>query len=282
MNTSDVTSLIRLRQVSAAPNLDLGLDLLVDALGRFAEPTDEHAVWWNVQAWSDAPSWKHRTRARVLALGDTLDDGSRTDGWRLISRSDVFDRRGDSLDLFLAAMAWGFGNRGYGWRRTSDIINCAGEARVRRTVDELRRATTEHGYEAAWRAWSRNGEAKLQGLDTAFASKVAYFAAFDRSECTGPLIADLNTAWTMWVLTGMWDSRTSANLYRQYVEWAELQARSLHCRPDDIERALFALGPDVRREWQRQQREQVGLKSRRSGEREDRVKDVVATRSALI
>ncbi len=73
----------------------------------------------------------------------------------------------------------------------------AGEARVRRAVQDLRQTATEHGYAGAWHAWSRNGIAKVPGLDTAFASKLAYFGCFDRTARRGPLIADLNTAWAL-------------------------------------------------------------------------------------
>lgn len=61
----------------------------------------------------------------------------------------------------------------------------------------------------------------MRCLDTAFASKVAYFACFDRENERGPLIADLNTAWALWALDGTWNSRKSATLYAQYVEWAQ-------------------------------------------------------------
>ncbi len=169
--------------------------------------------------------------------------------WRLISRADVFSRAGDPLDLFLAAMAWGFGNRGYGWRRTAGIINHAGEEQVVRAVESLRRAAAD-GPARTWSAWSRGGEAKMRGLDTAFASKVAYLACFDLARGRGPLIADLNTTWTLWALAGTWDSRKSAALYAKYVGWADRWADDLGCRSDDVERALF-IGPKIRRTWKR-------------------------------
>jgi Putative 8-oxoguanine DNA glycosylase OGG-like protein len=67
----------------------------------------------------------------------------------------------------------------------------------------------------------------------------------------GPLIADTNTAWSLWALHGTWDSRNDGAQYSAYVAWSERLARLLGCRSDDVERALFALGPDVRRSWRR-------------------------------
>jgi hypothetical protein len=103
----------------------------------------------------------------------------------------------------------------------------------------------------AWRAWSRGGTAELRGLGAAFASKVAYFACYDRAGGTGPLIADQNTAWALWALAGIWDSRARQTTYGRYIETAGRWAGELGCRSDDIERALFTMGPHIRGTWQR-------------------------------
>ena len=116
---------------------------------------------------------------------------------------------------------------------------------MRNAVDTVRDEATI-SVAAAFRAWSWGGRAKLPGLGTAFASKVAYFAAYDREAGTGPLIADMNTAWSLWALAGVWDSRRTADHYADYVTWAEHQAIDLDCRSDDVERALFDLGPRIR------------------------------------
>lgn len=250
--------LIAVRKKGSAADGQTVRSLLAHAMQRFDVPIDDHAVWWNGQAWGGASPWSKPVRQRVRALYDSLHDQSRDDGWRLIARSDVFERADDPFDLFVAAMAWGFGDRGYGWHRTALIVNSAGEARIRQAVEDMHRVAVEHDYGAVWRSWSRGGIAKLPGLDTAFASKLAYFASFDRRECRGPLIADLNTTWALWALAGIWDSRKSASLYGQYVAWAERQAHDLTCRPDEIERALFAIGPGIRREWKRQQQASAG------------------------
>jgi hypothetical protein len=223
--------------------------MLRGAVRQFPQSTDDHAVWWNGTTWCEAKVWTSRTQRRLRNILDDLDDGSRDDGWRLISRAYVFGRAEDSVNLFLAAMAWGFGDRGYGWRRTASIINTAGEQRVARSVANLRSAFDSGGPTGVWTAWSTGGRAKLPGVGTAFASKVAYFASFDRASGSGPLIADANTAWSLWALAGLWDSRKAATIYRDYVYWSQQWAADLGCRPDDIERALFSLGPAIRRAW---------------------------------
>jgi hypothetical protein len=124
-------ALIAARETAAAVDEQTTRDVLIEAIRRFEKPTDDHAVWWNGQRWGSAAPWSKAVRERVRALCDSFDDHSRDDGWRRISRAHVFERTDDPLDLFLAATAWGFGNRGYGWRRTADIVNGTSEARVR-------------------------------------------------------------------------------------------------------------------------------------------------------
>jgi hypothetical protein len=147
-------------------------------------------------------------------------------------------------------MAWGYGSVGWGWWRTARIINCNGEEAVGCAVEALQCAGGE-GPACAWGAWSR-GAAKLHGLGTAFASKVAYFSSYDRTTGRGPLIVDLNTSWALWALAGISGSLARGRRYGEYVGWAEGQAAGLGCRSDDIERALFAIGPEVRQAWKRQ------------------------------
>ncbi len=247
----ELSDLVRARQRTDPADGSTVYPVLKRTIDGFDPKTDEHWVWWHGQAWADAPVWSPDTRGRLQRLTDELSDGLRDDGWVRISRDDVFRQHAsdEPLDLFLAAMAWGFGTVGYGWRRTADIINAAGEDEVRRAVACLRKVGAEDGAAEVWRAWSWGGSAKLRGLGTAFASKVAYFASFDRSQGSGPLIADINTAWALWALADIWDSRAGATHYCRYVSWAEQQAALLDCRSDDVERALFTLGRMVREIW---------------------------------
>lgn len=210
--------------------------------------TDRQGIYWYGRRWAEAKGWCDKTRRRLISLAAALEP-SDADGRLIICRSDVFDRRDDPMDLFLAAMAWGFGTTGYGQWRTAAMVNPAGrdrEAVVKAAVAAYRAAWRDGGAKAVAEAWDR-GAGKIPGLGPAFASKVAYFAAYDRGAKTGPLIADLNTAWAVWALGGIWDSRYDSGKYADYVTWCERWAAQLGCRSDDIERVLFGLGPKVRK-----------------------------------
>jgi hypothetical protein len=212
--------------------------------------TEEQPIAWSGRRWLASQDWHSTTKARIAALCDQL-DLSKSAEELVITRRDVFDRRGDAVDLFIAAMAWGFGMTGYGGWRTAAMVNPEGreqEQQVADAVDAYRAAWSTGGAEAVARAWS-NGRGKIRGLGPAFASKLAYFAIYDRTAGVGPLIADLNTTWSVWALGGIWDSRYEPGKYLQYVQWCERWAQALGRRSDDIERVLFNLGPAVRRDY---------------------------------
>jgi hypothetical protein len=245
-HTDEVTALVERRRSGAQGEIDTGRRILAECVDGCKVRT-EAPVCWSSRRWTEAHVWSESIARRIRDLEGALVQGTCSDGRLWISRADVFSRAEvGGLDLFLAVMAWGFGSIGYGWRRRADILKRAGEREIGEAVDRLRVAAKD-GPEAAWRAWSRGGSAKVGGLGTAFASKVAYFAAYDRDVGRGPLIADRNTACALWALDGRWDSRASTEAYGGYVAWAERMARELGCHSDDIERALFTIGPHVRR-----------------------------------
>lgn len=232
------------------PDTDAVLHAALEAM----EPSEtcQQPINWYGRQWAAKSKWHRETRKRLEALADTLDPAGQAEKL-VIRRSDVFARRDDPVDLFLAAMAWGFGTTGYGWWRTAEMVNTAGrnaEKKVRDAVAAYHTAWTEGGAETLALAWTY-GEGKIAGLGPAFASKVAYFALYDLDSGKGPLIADLNTAWSLWALDGTWDSRYDADKYAHYVEWCEGWGRKRRCRSDDVERALFSIGPTVRRLWRR-------------------------------
>lgn len=226
----------------------------------FRNPTDHHAVWWNFRAWAAAEGWTDGERKCVTGLAALLrqEHPYGTD-WTLVSRADVFDRNEDGeLAVFLAAMAWGFGDRGYGWDRTIKMLRAADrvhEGGVGHVVQAMRVAWDLGGASEIFQSWSRRGDSKVPGLNTAFASKLAYFTCFDRRSGRGPLIADQNTAWAVFVLADIERSLNAPGQYAKYVSWAEDLATRLDCRADEVERALFVLGPDVKQIWQRLQRD---------------------------
>lgn len=218
-----------------------GTALLCSIIGAFECATTDQGVWWNAERWLAAEAaWSERVRSRLDALASSLEE---RDGERWIKRGDVV-AQDDSLSFFLAAMAWGFGPTGYGWRRTVDVLDGSGEDRVIAVVECMREVPPESPRDA-FLGWSRGGEAKLVGVGTAFGSKLAYFAAYDRNAGRGPLIADRNTAWAIWAVAGISDSRGRADRYEEYVRWAEKAAATGGHHSDDVERALFVLGPGV-------------------------------------
>jgi hypothetical protein len=239
-------SLVSMRVASRTVPPDLLLSLLQSVIEEFDCVTNDHGGFWNADAWRSGFSSHPRGREQLDVLAASLPQWPGTDPrWRLITRGDVFASN-EPLLIFLAAMAWGFGPTGYGWRRTLDILTAAGDDAVVNAMRTLQRAHSEGGPEAVWKAFSADGTAKVNGLGTAFASKIAYFTCYDRQRGAGPLIADRNTAWAFWALADVWDSRTSATLYARYVAAATEWAMTLSSRPDDVERALFVLGPHVR------------------------------------
>jgi hypothetical protein len=212
--------------------------------------TADQSVRWYGRRWAAQPHWHPDTRRRVQTLAHELDPSGQAEAV-MITRADVFTRREDPVQMFLAAMAWGYGPTGYGCWRTAAIINPDGrneESRVRAAMKAYHQAWADTGPQALAAAWT-HGPGKIAGLGPAFASKIAYFALYDQDSDTpaGPLIADLNTAWALWALAGIWDSRHDPACYRDYIQWCQRWAHELNRRSDDIERVLFVLGPTVRR-----------------------------------
>jgi len=274
MTAGDVSlsTVVAMRREGQHVDEEAALALLCSEVAGRDGTTDGHEVRWAAEAWlrqgvrssgawdaseaiptggqaDDRSVWSASAYGALTRLASSLRTVNRF-GTRLISRADVFERReGDPLDLFLAVMAWGYGDRGYGWRRTANVIAAAerdgGVSRLADVVRTLRDCGTGAPH-ALFRMWSRGGDAKLRGLGTAFASKLAYFVSYDRDRGTGPLIADNNTGWSIWALANIARSTSVAEAYADYVEQAEDWARHLGCRSDDVELALFRLGPRVR------------------------------------
>jgi hypothetical protein len=207
------------------------------------ESIEEQGVRWDSDRWHEG--------IRRFPAGEWLIP--RLDALAELSASDSKIRRrhlfaladGDTVNFYLAVMIWGFGEASYGWWRTGAIATAAGHERLALAVGELRKAAS-NGPGAAWDAWVNHEVAKLSGIGAAFASKLAHFAAFKRVSGRSPLIADANTALAVWALAGLWDSRVNRSKYCKYVDIAYQWADAEGCRPDEVERALFRLGPGVR------------------------------------
>lgn len=162
---SDEREIIRLlddRKHGFGIDPELVLRVLRREIAPFRTPTEHHAVRWNATAWCTAPDWDHSTRTRLRELARVLRDRhSAGSDWTLISRRDVMDRQTNGeFDLFLASMAWGFGDRGYGWKRTAAIVRDAdGEVELAGAVSAIRDEYERGGAAGVWMAWSPGGRA---------------------------------------------------------------------------------------------------------------------------
>ena len=124
------------------------LSLIQSVIEDFDCVTNDHGGFWNADAWRSGFSSYPMGREQLDVLAASLPQWPGTaPGWRLITRGDVF-ASDEPLLLFLAAMAWGFGPTGYGWRRTLDILTAAGDDAEVNAMRTLQRAHSECGPEA--------------------------------------------------------------------------------------------------------------------------------------
>ena len=236
-----MAELVRARADCVEPGDATVLAILGQIIGTLPEPTALQEVRWDIDAW--------RRYHAPLALADAVDRVAhgriQPDGRAVITRDQVGSHVGSPIDLFVAAMAWGFGERGYGWHRTRGMFGEDGAQRVPKLVGSLRSSANDP--EEIWRVL--RGSLGLRGLGPAFGTKLAYFASYHDKPGTGPLIADRWTAWAFWAFTERWDIRASARSYAEYVHSAQAWAARLGRRPDDVERAFFIAGPHIRQAW---------------------------------
>jgi hypothetical protein len=229
-------------------------DLLCEFARQLAAqiPVLNHSTRWDRDGWREGIGRRDDLRddakaallEAVARLGNLVSAGE-------LSRGQIFQLRldEDPILFFLGAMAWGYPEHGYGWWRVATIAN-------RYSVDDLRNrlqrqiAAAAESPLDAWEAWS--SIARLRGLGTAFASKLAYFAGTNpETGRGGPLIADRNTAWAIWAFAEDLDhSRTDPKRYVRYVD--TLQRWAGGGRADELEHALFRLGPRVIKRWEQE------------------------------
>lgn len=164
-------------------------------------------------------------------------------------------------------MAWGWGPDARGWRQgwlhaervlTANGSKSMGLTPARAKLERLRRLARAGDPTIMASSWiDVRHRAHVAWLGAAFGSKFAYAAVPPERTWRTPLIADERVAWALWMLTGLWDVRTSAELYRRYVQSASRWASACRCRPDEVERALFALGPKVKSAWKSRDRTRI-------------------------
>ncbi|WBB48500.1 hypothetical protein O3597_26025 [Verrucosispora sp. WMMA2044] len=239
--TAALAEFVRSRAAGEAPDEITALAITERIIESFPEPTPAHAVRWKLAAWRRQPV--------DPAVADAVERVAHvlihTDISATISRQQVGSHAGRPLDLFVATMAWGFGEQAYGWHRTRRILDRDGQQRLPALVDALRGNANRPAQ--TWHILM--GPQGLRGLGPAFGTKLAYFASYSNERGDGPLIADRWTAWAFWAFAGTWDIRSSPHTYAEYVHHCHAWATRLHRRPDDVERAFFLAGPYIRQVW---------------------------------
>ena len=157
-----------------------------------------------------------------------------------ISRRNVIDVSRNVDDVFIGAMIFGYGDRGYGPSRVKRVLQ-ENEKIFERNL-QVQYEASKNGPEASWVSHTKTG--KLKYFGPAFATKFAYFGArYQKVESSVPLIADIDTSWGSWELAKIPRSVQKLEGYLRYVELAH-EWGALHgdFGADEVERALFEIG----------------------------------------
>lgn len=186
---------------------------------------------------------------------DALPSGTWPDGFACsgkATRADVFavaDRwrggRVPAVQLASAALAWGFGVRGYGRYRTGRVLAQDPDgARLAGALEHLR--AEEIPPEALVDAYVRfHTSHRLRGLGPAFFTKILYFAGYRRDRSgMQPLILDAVVARRLPEDAGparKYTSRWTSSTWHTYLAWAEKEAArpEFGGQPDHVELSLF-------------------------------------------
>lgn len=223
-------------------NDDLGQSVVlekVDELRRTAGNVMSHNVNWNPMRWGREGLKSFNPQVSRFAA-----ECRQVNNQHVISRQDVLTLSESVEDLFIGAMIFGYGPIGYGPSRVERIIQTNHDL-----IAKLNRQ-----YKAAvggpGESWvSHTQDDRVKYLGPAFATKFAYFAARkQQSDRTVPLIADINTSWAMWKLSGIPLSVKLRASYLEYVDLAHNWGKHVESEygADEIERAVFKIGADIR------------------------------------
>ncbi|MGV0717848.1 hypothetical protein ABQE93_20820 [Mycolicibacterium sp. XJ662] len=199
-----------------------------------AHDVDAQRVKWKPSRWL-------ATFARHQGAFNDLSAHSEATGG--IARGFIHGRaHGDPVELFLMAMAWGFGPNGYGPTRTNAVLAQDGAADKIAAIVE---ATRSDGAAAGWRTLLRTH--KIRGLNMSFGTKLLYFAGFTTAHRPRPLVLDERVRAALHIVApGTVPSKGTVREtdYMRYLTLAESWVTDplWEQTPDTVEYALFALG----------------------------------------
>ena len=149
---------------------------------------------------------------------------------------DVHRGRVSPRSFVIAAMVWGFGNRGYGpWRTARMLATPDAEDRVAEVLRVARLEGAVPAYEAI------AGPCRLDRMGPVFATKLLYFAgAGSRAPGPPPIVLDRLVG----VLlsehgVGLRWARFDSGDYGRYLDLIEAIAQQVEAAPEDVECALF-------------------------------------------
>ena len=140
-------------------------------------------------------------------------------------------------EKFLAVMIWGYGNRGYGPYRVSQML---GQANSKTVLDEVYKLCQQGKPKEAYRYLSKH---RLKQLGPSYGSKVLSF--FTPRKIGAPIYDSLVARWVRQYAPLDFDGVStksvgwSLSTYSRYHEWINEHASGLGCYPDEIEQVLF-------------------------------------------
>lgn len=159
----------------------------------------------------------------------------------VVKRSDVNQVVGSTKvgirEKFLAVMIWGYGNRGYGPYRVSQML---GQANSRTVLTEVYRLCQQGKPIDAYSYLSKH---RLKQLGPSYGSKVLSF--FTPRKIGAPIYDSLVARWVRQYAPLDFDGVStksvgwSLSTYSRYHEWINEHASVLGCYPDEIEQVLF-------------------------------------------
>lgn len=153
-----------------------------------------------------------------------------------------------ALNAFLVAMAWGYGEVGYGpWR----VAQALEDSEAGRKLLDVAVVLDKKGAQAAYRAMG--GPSRLKRIGPAFATKFLYFADRGRHDCRALILDRLVANWlrrhTDFQVNPL---RWAPATYDAYLDRMHQWARELRVTPDAVELAIFQEMSELRgNQWSR-------------------------------